>query len=123
MNPARGVFTFYVGRMFLLRFLGLLIFFVIILQMLDLLNRSSDIMAAEGANASSLLRYIMLRAPMIASQFTPFAALLGIVMTLAGLSHTSENNGDARRRNVRLPRIVSNRICVRRRCACSFHFT
>ncbi len=76
--------------MFLIRFLGLLIFFVIVLQMLDLLNQSSEIMAAEGAGGASLVRYIMLRAPMIASQFTPFAALLGIVLTLAGLSHTSE---------------------------------
>ena len=90
MNPARGIFTLYVGRMFLLRFLGLLVFFVIILQMLDLLNESSKIMAAEGAGGTSLVRYILLRAPMIASQFTPFAALLGIVLTLAGLSHTSE---------------------------------
>ena len=90
MNPASGIFTIYVGRMFLIRFLGLLVFFVIVLQMLDLLNRSSDIMAAQNAGVSELVQYISLRAPMIASQFTPFAALLGIVMTLAGLSHTSE---------------------------------
>ena len=90
MSAMRGVFTFYVGRLFLVRFLALLIFFVIILQMLDLLNRSDDLMAADGAGAESILRYIALRAPQIASQFTPFAALLGIVLTLAGLSHTSE---------------------------------
>jgi len=90
MNPARGVFTFYIGRMFLIRFFGLLTFFVIILQMLDLLNRSSDIMAAQDASTQSIIRYISLRVPQIASQFTPFAALLGIVLTLAGLSHTSE---------------------------------
>ncbi len=90
MNPSQGIFTLYVGRMFLLRFFALLLFFVIILQMLDLLNRSSDILAADGAGASSLWHYISLRAPQIASQFTPFAALLAIVFTLAGLSHTSE---------------------------------
>lgn len=90
MNFARNIFTHYVGRMFLLRFAGLLIFFVIILQMLDLLNRSSDIMAAEGAGIDSMVRYVSLRAPQIISQFTPFAALLGVVLTLAGLSHTSE---------------------------------
>lgn len=86
----QNVFTFYAGRMFLVRFAGLLIFFVIILQMLDLLNKSSDILAAEGAGGAELMRYISLRAPQIASQFTPFAALLSIVLTLAGLSHTSE---------------------------------
>jgi lipopolysaccharide export system permease protein len=84
------IFTLYAGRMFLLRFAGLLIFFVIILQMLDLLNKSSDILAVEGAGGAELFRYIQLRAPQIVSQFTPFAALLGIVLTLAGLSHTSE---------------------------------
>lgn len=90
MNPAKGLFTLYVGRMFFIRFIGLLLFFVIVLQMLDLLNSSSDILAADGATADSLIRYVRLRAPEIASQFTPFAALLGVVATLAGLSHTSE---------------------------------
>ncbi len=86
----QNVFTLYAGRMFLVRFAGLLIFFVIILQMLDLLNKSSDILAVNGAGGAELMRYISLRAPQIASQFTPFAALLAIVLTLAGLSHTSE---------------------------------
>lgn len=90
MNPSQGIFTLYVGRMFFVRFVGLLLFFVIILQMLDLLNRSSDILEVDGAGAASLWRYISLRAPQIVSQFTPFAALLAIVLTLAGLSHTSE---------------------------------
>ncbi|MEM9013630.1 MAG: LPS export ABC transporter permease LptG [Pseudomonadota bacterium] len=90
MNQANGVFVWYVGRLFLIRFLGLLAFFVIILQMLDLLNRSESILAPDGAGFESILRYISLRAPQIASQFTPFAALLGIVLTLAGLNHTSE---------------------------------
>lgn len=84
------VFTLYAGRMFLVRFSGLLIFFVIILQMLDLLNKSSDILEVNGAGGAELLRYISLRAPQIVSQFTPFAALLAVVLTLAGLSHTSE---------------------------------
>ena len=90
MKEATGIFTLYVGRLFIVRFLGLLIFFIIILQMLDLLNRSADILAADGADTQSLIRYVQLRAPQIASQFTPFAALLAIVLTLAGLSHTSE---------------------------------
>lgn len=90
MNQAQGIFTLYVGRMFLVRFFALLLFFVIILQMLDLLNKSSDILAVDGAGAGALWRYVSLRVPQIASQFTPFAALLAIVLTLAGLSHTSE---------------------------------
>ena len=68
----------------------MLVFFVIIMQMLDLLNKSSDILEVEGAGAAQMVEYVRLRAPQIISQFTPFAALLGIVLTLAGLSHTSE---------------------------------
>jgi lipopolysaccharide export system permease protein len=85
-----GVFIRYVGKLFASRFLALLAFFVIILQMLDLLNRSDDIVAPAGAGASSLLHYISLRAPQIVSQFAPFAALLAIVVTLSSLNIRSE---------------------------------
>lgn len=84
------VLNFYAGRMFLLRFLFLLALFVILLQMLDLLNRTDDLMAVEGSGVSSVFRYISLQAPQIVSQFTPFAALLAAVATLAGLTRTSE---------------------------------
>lgn len=90
MSPFSGVFIRYVGRLFAVRFVALLIFFVIVLQMLDLLNRSEAIMAADGATTQSIFRYIALRAPQIASQFTPFAALLAIVVTLASLNLSSE---------------------------------
>ena len=85
-----GSFTRYVGRLFTVRFIGLLLFFVIILQMLDLLNRSEAISAAPGAGADSIIRYISLRAPQIASQFAPFAALLATVVTLSSLNLSSE---------------------------------
>ncbi|MEM8936498.1 MAG: LPS export ABC transporter permease LptG [Pseudomonadota bacterium] len=90
MSATAGTFMVYVGRAFALRFIGLLLFFVLLLQMLDLLNNSSTILAVEGAGFPQMARYVSLRAPEIASQFTPFAALLAIVVTLAGLSHTSE---------------------------------
>lgn len=85
-----GVFVHYVGRMFATRFLGLLIFFIVILQMLDLLNNSADIYAAPGADWRSIVGYIAYRSPQIASQFTPFAALLAVVATLAALNQRSE---------------------------------
>lgn len=85
-----GAFTRYVGRLFGVRFIGLLLFFVIVLQMLDLLNRSEAIYGAPGAGAEEIARYISLRAPQIASQFTPFAALLAIVVTLSSLNLSSE---------------------------------
>ena len=90
MNNVDGVFTRYVGQMFITRFIGLLIFFVLLLQMLDLLNNSTEIYAAEGADWRSIAKYISLRAPQIANQFIPFAALLGIVFTLTALNNRSE---------------------------------
>lgn len=90
MREIDGVFLRYVGRLFVTRFLGLLTFFVIVLQALDLLNRSEAIMAAEGATSNSIVQYILLRAPQIVSQFTPFAALLAIVVTLSALNLSSE---------------------------------
>ena len=90
MRRFDGVFMRYVGKQFLLRFVGLLAFFVILLQMLDMLNKSSDIMAPEGAGWRSIVQYISYRAPQIASQFAPFAALLAIVVTLSMLNIRSE---------------------------------
>ncbi|MEM1397725.1 MAG: LPS export ABC transporter permease LptG [Pseudomonadota bacterium] len=85
-----GVFVRYVGKMFATRCLGLLVFFVIILQMLDLLNNSTEIYEADGADWRSIVKYIALRGPQIASQFAPFAALLGVVATLSSLNQRSE---------------------------------
>jgi lipopolysaccharide export system permease protein len=90
MSKFDSVFLRYVGRLFLTRFFGLLAFFVIVLQALDLLNRSEAIMAADGATSQSIYDYIRLMAPQIVSQFTPFAALLAIVVTLSGLNLSSE---------------------------------
>lgn len=90
MKNLDSVFLRYVGRLFAIRFIGLLIFFVIILQALDLLNRSEAIMAADGATTQSIYRYILLRSPQIVSQFTPFAALLATVVTLSSLNLSSE---------------------------------
>lgn len=90
MTGLDSVFLRYVGRQFLVRFAGLLAFFVIVLQMLDLLNRSEDILSPDSAAWRSVLEYVLLRAPAIASQFTPFAALIAVVATLSMLSHSNE---------------------------------
>jgi len=90
MKTVDSVFLAYVGRQFFFRFIGLLAFFVILLQMLDLLNKSSDIMEPAGAGWHSVLEYISLRSPQIASQFAPFAALLAIVVTLSVMNMRSE---------------------------------
>lgn len=90
MKMPEGLFLRYIGWRFLIRFIGFLAFFVILLQMLDLLNKSQDILAAEGAGWRSVFEYARLQAPQIASQFTPFAALLAVVVTLSTLSLSNE---------------------------------
>ncbi|MFZ5608785.1 MAG: LPS export ABC transporter permease LptG [Pseudomonadota bacterium] len=80
----------YVARMFIVRFVLFLLGLTLILQVLDLMGKSNDIMAAEGATYASLALYLKLRIPQLISQFTPFAALLGVVATLATLNQNAE---------------------------------
>ncbi len=80
----------YVSKLYLIRFLGMTVGLVTVLQMLDLLGVSEEIMAADGANFSSILRYLSLRTPQLISQFIPFSALLATLLTLASLSQYSE---------------------------------
>lgn len=87
--PSRTL-AFYVGKLVLTRFLAFLIGLVLVLQVLDLMGQSDNILAAEGATYESLLKYVMLRAPQLISQFAPFAALLSIVTVLATLNQNSE---------------------------------
>lgn len=80
----------YMVRMHLGRFFGILIGLTAVLQMLDLLAQSDEIMAAEGANWVSIVSYISMRAPQLISQFVPFTALLATLLTLATLNQNSE---------------------------------
>jgi lipopolysaccharide export system permease protein len=80
----------YVAKLFIIRFLVFLLGLVSVLQVLDLMSNSEAIMAPEGATFQSLLDYLALRIPQLISQFTPFAALLGAVATLATLNQHSE---------------------------------
>ena len=82
--------TKYVAGQFLVRFLVMLGLLTSILLMLDVLGKSDEIMAAEGATRSAILEYAMLRGPQLITRFTPFAALLAVLATLIGLNVTSE---------------------------------
>ncbi|MGL4543152.1 MAG: LPS export ABC transporter permease LptG, partial [Polymorphobacter sp.] len=62
---------------------------VVILQTLDLLGESSNILAA-GNTEAQLWYYVSLRAPQIAALFLPFSVLLGTLVTLATLNQNSE---------------------------------
>lgn len=87
--PSRTIAR-YMVRMHISRFLGILLGLTVVLQMLDLLATADDVMAADGATWVSIVSYVSLRAPQLISQFTPFAALLATLLTLATLNQSSE---------------------------------
>jgi len=80
----------YLAKMHIGRFLGILIGLTAVLQFLDLLGASDEIMGAEGATWVSIARYISMRTPQLISQFAPFAALLASLLTLATLNQNNE---------------------------------
>lgn len=82
--------TRYLGRAYLMRFLVLLVSVTIVLQLLDLLTESEDILQAPGAGYSSVARYIQYRFPQLISQFAPFTALLAALLMYTMLNQHSE---------------------------------
>ena len=80
----------YLAKAFLLRFIVLLAGLAIIMQALDLLAESADLLAADGASSESLWRYTVLRLPQMIGQVVSFAALLASLLTFANLSQHSE---------------------------------
>jgi lipopolysaccharide export system permease protein len=82
--------TWYMARMFLVRFASVLAALVIILVALDLLGESGKILAWPGNGESQIWQYVSLRAPQIIARFLPFSALLATLITLATLNQHSE---------------------------------
>ena len=80
----------YVAKLYLIRFFGMTVGLVTVLQLLDLLGVSDEIMTAADADFGSIIKYVSLRAPQLISQFIPFSALLATLLTLATLSQHSE---------------------------------
>jgi lipopolysaccharide export system permease protein len=87
--PSRTV-SFYMARMFLVRTFGILLMLVLVLQTLDLLAQSGNILAYPGNGDEQIWRYVGLRAPQIISTFLPFSVLLGTIATLIQLNQNSE---------------------------------
>jgi lipopolysaccharide export system permease protein len=80
----------YIAKTFLLRFIVLLAGLAIIMQGLDLLAESANILAADGASTESLWRYSILRIPNLITQVVSFAALLAALLTFVGFAQHSE---------------------------------
>ena len=87
--PPRTV-AIYMGRMFLVRTFAVLAALVLVLQALDLLSNSGDILAFPGNGDAQVWQYVSLRAPQIVSRFLPFSVLLGTILTLITMNQNSE---------------------------------
>lgn len=82
--------TRYVSRLLLLHLALLLTAFAAMLQLLDLLNQTDDILAKHGDRISALGTYILLRLPDIVSFILPFSVLIAALLTLARLARNNE---------------------------------
>ena len=81
----------YMAKMFLTRTFAILGALVLILQSLDLLTESGNILAYAGNGDAEIWRYVGLRVPQIASTFLPYSVLLGSILTLTFLPSLSNN--------------------------------
>ena len=87
--PSRTV-TMYMAKTFVIRTFAILATLVMVLQMMDLLSETGHILAYPGNGQPEELRYISLRTPQIIATFTPFAVLLGTILTLSTMNQNSE---------------------------------
>jgi lipopolysaccharide export system permease protein len=87
--PSRTV-SLYMARMFLVRTFAVLAALVFVLQFLDLLSETGNIVAHPGNGTAEILHYVSLRLPEIISRFLPFSVLLGTIITLSTMNQNSE---------------------------------
>jgi len=87
--PSRQI-AWYMAKMFLTRTFAVLALLVVVLQTLDLLGNSGDILAYPGNGDAQLWHYVGLRVPQIVARFLPFSVLLGTLVMLATLNQNSE---------------------------------
>ena len=87
--PSRQI-SWYMARMFLTRTFAVLAMLVIVLQTLDLLGNSGDVLAYPGNGDAQLWHYVGLRTPQIIARFLPFSVLLGTLVMLTSLNQNSE---------------------------------
>lgn len=87
--PSRTL-SFYLARLFVTRIFGILLMLVLVLQMLDLLSESGDILSYPGNGEAQLWTYVGLRMPQLIARFLPYSVLLATILTLATLNQNSE---------------------------------
>ena len=87
--PSRTL-TLYLAKLFITRILAVLIMLVVVLQMLDLLSESGDILAVKGNGEAQLWFYVSLRFPQLVARFLPYSVLLATLLTFWPLNQNSE---------------------------------
>jgi lipopolysaccharide export system permease protein len=87
--PSRTL-AWYMAKAFLMRSMAVLLSLVVILQTLDLLGESGDILAYPGNGDAQLWHYVALRIPQLVAFLLPFSVLLGTLITLVTLNQNSE---------------------------------
>src|SRR3546814_6731073 len=76
-------------RMFLVRTFVIVAALVLVLQTLDLLSESGNILAFPGNGQGAVWRYVSLPSPQIIAFVLPFSVLLGTIVTLATMNQNS----------------------------------
>jgi lipopolysaccharide export system permease protein len=87
--PSRTL-TLYLSRLFITWIIGMLVMLVLVMQTLDLLGQSGDILAYPGNGEAELLTYVSLRTPQLIARFLPYSVLLATIFSLATLNQNSE---------------------------------
>jgi lipopolysaccharide export system permease protein len=87
--PSRTL-TWYLAKTFIVRILAVLVMLVLVLQMLDLLQTSGEILKHPGNGEAELVRYVSLRFPQLVARFLPYSVLLATILTMTTFSQNSE---------------------------------
>ncbi|MEO7383577.1 MAG: LptF/LptG family permease, partial [Novosphingobium sp.] len=87
--PSRTL-TLYLAKLFIGRVLAILVMLTLVLQMLDLLSESGDILAVKGNGEPQLWFYVTLRFPQLVARFLPYSVLLATLLTFWPLNQNSE---------------------------------
>ncbi|MBS0474339.1 MAG: LPS export ABC transporter permease LptG, partial [Proteobacteria bacterium] len=82
--------TWYLARLFIGRILGVLVLLVLVLQALQLLSESGDILAVPGNGQAEIWRYVQLNVPQLIARFLPYSVLLATLFTFWPLNQNSE---------------------------------
>ncbi|HZL00652.1 MAG TPA: LptF/LptG family permease [Caulobacteraceae bacterium] len=87
-NRATMSFATYLGRIMAIRTAAAAVALIGLLQLIDLLERTSDLLARGGL--IEIGRYMFLRLPGLFQQAAPFAVLAGAIFTFSQLARNSE---------------------------------